>query len=415
MLISALIAAHSMPWKESEGKIMFGLMKITPSMLTSPVLLGVYKGHYCGLCHSISRQYSQAARLLTSYEVTFMRLVLEALQQHGFNKSNTRCPVSLFGKEILETEHHDVTADISLILAYEKMIDDEHDEERRLPGFMRKKITRYYHDACNRLKLSDFNAGHISTLMKTQRNIEKSMSCSMDSVSRPTALMMAYIFGYLAQVGNSSNNIKPLRNLGFYLGKWLYLMDALVDLEQDSLLRRFNPLVLSCGFSGKKVKIHDIPMNLAIKIQNDFNNIFAELEHTLCSLRLKRHYLLIRGILLDGLGNMTRTVLEAMHNGSRENRQKLRILQLSASSILTPEMAFAASGHGHAFDSCASSVLACGIMAYALRILFRGCCGGNGGCMICDNRPRTVQVEDGCGGRKTYRRGWDGKYREECC
>lgn len=44
----------------------------------------------------------------------------------------------------------------------------------------------------------------------------------------------------------------PLERFGYFLGRWIYLMDAADDLEDDLQEGAFNPFVSRFGLSDKK-------------------------------------------------------------------------------------------------------------------------------------------------------------------
>ena len=101
-----------------------------------------------------------------------------------------------------------------------------------------------------------------------------------------------------------------------------------------------------------------------------------------------------------------------MEINSKNSRKKLKILQASVAGVLIPEAVFASNGTDQLCGSCVGPVLLCGIVAYAFKTMFR--CGPVG-CCPCSSHPKNVQVDTGCGGKKTYKRGWDGNYRDNSC
>ncbi len=51
---------------------------------------------------------------------------------------------------------------------------------------------------------------------------------------------------------------KDLRELGFYLGKYIYLLDAYEDLEKDKESGNYNPLIKLCDAEGFEEQIFAI-------------------------------------------------------------------------------------------------------------------------------------------------------------
>ena len=90
----------------------------------------MYQAYYCGICKSIGRRFGQLPRMVLSYDSVFLALVLAGLseetdivlQEHCITHHIKKKPV-VFGNEAL-----DYAADVMVILAYHKFLDDWKDE-----------------------------------------------------------------------------------------------------------------------------------------------------------------------------------------------------------------------------------------------------------------------------------------------
>jgi hypothetical protein len=300
-----------------------------------------------------------------------------------------------------------------MILFYEKVIDDEFDEKRVLPGFVKRKIENKYSKALKRLSQDGFDAGYIHQLMIKQRTLEDRQIDSLDEISEQTALLMAYIFKYISSFNLQSCQELYLQ-LGYQLGKWIYIMDSLIDFEKDFLLKQFNPILLKCNFTSRKPKINQIPDLLQVEIKSNLIEVLKNIRKILPQVKLYRNQNLIRELLIHSLERKSDIVLEAMESNSINSMRNMRILQTSVAGLLFPEVAFASSGLDQNCGALVGPVLMCGIMVYAFKIMFR--CN-LGLCCPCWSHQDSVIVEDGCGKKKVYKRGWDGKYRDQssCC
>jgi ribosomal protein L15E len=109
---------------------------------------------------------------------------------------------------------------------------------------MKKK----YAQACDRLKKKRCDVSYLQNLMVLQRNIEDRKTPSLHKTSEPTALMLGYLFGFLSSLTvKDTARKKTYQEIGFQLGKWIYIVDSIVDVEQDSMAQHFNPILLKCN------------------------------------------------------------------------------------------------------------------------------------------------------------------------
>ena len=396
---------------------MFGLLKAAPSIFRQISDFDVYQAHYCGLCQSLSEEYGQLSRFVTNYEVTLMYIFLTSIRQEEIKINEVRCPVSIFKKNSCVTGEARIAADISILLFNEKILDDEFDEKKKLPTFLKNRLVEASQKAQIRLQSKGLDFSYIQELMSQQRELEKNKESALDVISKPTSLMMEWIFEFLSSGSENKMNTEAFRTIGYYLGKWIYLMDSLIDLEKDSLLKRFNPILIKCDFSEKRVRIHEIPELMIMEIKRHICDCLHQVYNAINSLCLLRHQTLIADILSTGLQRKVDIVFEAIEKNSKNNRKKLKILQASTAGVLIPEVVFASNGSGQSCESCVGPFILCGIVAYGFKIMFSGCCGTRNSCIPCDNRPETIQVDSGCGGKKKYKKGCDGHYKEDnsCC
>ena len=124
---------------------------------------------------------------------------------------------------------------------------------------------------------------------------------SLDEVCHPFSVIMASILSlYPYSLPDDSPKIREtLYNLGYSIGKWIYLMDALDDWKDDLDNDRFNPL--NAIYNVNSIPFEDI-LNLVIE-DIDFI-IFSCLNN--CSeymkaLPLKRHYTIIENVIDLGM------------------------------------------------------------------------------------------------------------------
>ena len=74
--------------------------------------------------------------------------------------------------------------------------------------------------------------------MREQIRLEKKKKSTLDELAAPTGKMLAAIFNMKRDCYGSN-----LEQMGFFLGKFIYIMDAYDDLYKDIKKHNFNPLI----------------------------------------------------------------------------------------------------------------------------------------------------------------------------
>ena len=82
-----------------------------------------FRRMYCGLCHTLSRRYGQAARFILNYDFTYLAILLSSGEEG--RRSEARCYTSPLKKLVyLEPDAAmELAADESVILAYWQLRD----------------------------------------------------------------------------------------------------------------------------------------------------------------------------------------------------------------------------------------------------------------------------------------------------
>lgn len=211
---------------------------------------GEYRGVYCALCDRLGKDYGFAARLALNYDCTFYSIVLLSLSAENPRFSKGRCvvnPLKICAFCRNAEREFSAAAALAVLLAYGKLRDDLSDSSfwrRLLCRLILPIAVRARRRAAKRYPEAD---GLVSRMMERQEEIERSGCREIDRCAEPTAEMLAGVFGLPAEEGGEpdSPQARVLRQFGYYLGRWTYLMDAADDLEDDLRRGAFNP------FAGK--------------------------------------------------------------------------------------------------------------------------------------------------------------------
>lgn len=196
-----------------------------------------YKGYYCGLCMNLKKSYSEFSRLTLNYDMTFLILLLSSLYETEDKAVKKNCIVHPFKKQIIiQNEITDYASAMSVILSYYKSKDNWADD-KDLKSLMfskiihgnYKKATELYEEKEKFIKLSLDNI----------EKLEKAKTSDIDIISNEFGNIMAEIMVY-----RKDHWEKILRKVGFFLGKYIYTVDAYLDMEEDKKNNSYNPFLL---------------------------------------------------------------------------------------------------------------------------------------------------------------------------
>ena len=198
-----------------------------------------YQSAYCGLCHALGKRHGPLARLTLQYDFTFLAILLTAGEGEG-ERVCRRCPADPFRKPraCLAGRQMDAAADQSVILTWHKLSDDvdDHGFFTGLPyRFARRLFWRAYRRAAG--AQPDFDAQTRKGLIRL-RALEEAGSPELDRA----ADAFANILACAAQAVPKEGERRALTQLLYHLGRWVYLMDAWDDLDEDKKKGRYNPL-----------------------------------------------------------------------------------------------------------------------------------------------------------------------------
>lgn len=194
-----------------------------------------YRAFYCGMCRSLNKGFGLKGRITLSYDLTFMAIVLSSLYEDEPARMKKRCIVHPFCKhEEIRNSYSDYAAAMNITLTYYKLLDNWKDERKffsRTGARLLKRSVR----KCRRAYPKQVRVieDYIEKLCETENN----NSGNIDEVSTQTGQMLAELFSYKHDEWE-----KELWRLGMYLGKFIYTMDAYLDIEEDIKKNNFNPL-----------------------------------------------------------------------------------------------------------------------------------------------------------------------------
>lgn len=171
--------------------------------------------------------------MMLNYDLTFLAILLTGLYEPETKVEERRCLIHpLRRHRSSENEAISYAADMSVLLAYQKLRDDWRDERRPGSRPLASLLKRDYRGLLQKYpRQGAAIEENIARLSEAERENQK----DIDDVAGLTGRFLAEIF-----VWKEDEWQEELRTVGFYLGKFIYLMDALEDLPKDKKKRNYN-------------------------------------------------------------------------------------------------------------------------------------------------------------------------------
>lgn len=226
---------------------MFGYVR--PSIRDLPEEeLDRFRAMYCGLCHTLSRRYGQAARFILNYDFTYLAILLS--DGTAGAQGAGRCYTSPIKKRpFLEpTAAMELAADESVILAYWQLRDgvEDHGLWKGLGYRVSAAALRggYRKAAAARPGFD----GRVREQLAALSRLEGECCPSMDQAADTFAQLLA------AAAAGVEDPVRRrvLEQMLYHLGRWVYLIDAADDLQKDAVSGNYNPVALRYGLRDGK-------------------------------------------------------------------------------------------------------------------------------------------------------------------
>ncbi|NCB52353.1 MAG: hypothetical protein EOM54_10805 [Clostridia bacterium] len=195
-----------------------------------------YKACYCGLCRVLKSRRGSLSRMTLTYDMTFLILLLSSMYEPEEREGRERCimhPAKSHG--YWQNEITDYAADMNLALAYLNFLDDWKDDRKLLKlaeaGLFSEEyfyVSQRYPEKCAFIeeRLAELSA------------IEKENSPDPDVGAKCFGRIMGEVFCYREDAFWGDK----LREFGESLGQFVYIMDAVVDFDEDTAAGNYNPM-----------------------------------------------------------------------------------------------------------------------------------------------------------------------------
>lgn len=214
---------------------MFGYINVNREKL-EPADCRMYQSYYCGLCQMLKEKFGRKGQMLLNYDMTFLIVLLTGLYELDDTETEFVCAMHPSKKQIARcNEVTAYAADMNLLLMTKNFEDDWKDNH----SYKKKALMQMFKEdyKCIGGKYPRQERAIRSYLYRLEQ-AEKCKERNVDVVAGLTGEMLGEIFVW------KEDDIwaEELRCLAFYMGKFVYLMDAYEDIAKDSKNKCYNVL-----------------------------------------------------------------------------------------------------------------------------------------------------------------------------
>jgi hypothetical protein len=285
----------------------------------------IYGGYYCGICKSIAKRYGQFPRLALNYDSVFLAILIGAVEPTVEHFEFERCIVHPTKKRtiIYDNSAVDYAADILLLLAYYKLKDDYQDD-RSLKAAI--GTTLMQGTFMRLMKTAPEKCAYVKDQLSELARLESERCPSIDRSAEPFAKLMEEVFDYPGwkKEQNGGELSQIYRRIGYHLGKWIYLIDAYDDVEENLKKNSFNPLLIQFEYDPKKETVDEFKERIRERVETNLVLYLAEIAKSCSHLKFEKNQGLIENILYFGLMRKTEEILQATtQKGTEKNAESI--------------------------------------------------------------------------------------------
>lgn len=226
----------------------------------------LYRSFYCGLCRELREKYGISGQITLTYDMTFVVVLLSALYEPLTQKGTTRCVIHPVCKQpVRKNAATEYGADMNVLLTYYKCMDDWEDEKKfaalgygKILQRKNNRLSRRYPEKAEKIR----------KLLEELSQMEKAGETDIDKMSGCFGRIMEEIFAWKTDVWEGS-----LRRMGFYLGKFIYILDAYDDVEKDVKNGNYNPFAEKYIMKGFDEQVRQLLIMMMAQTCREFEKL----------------------------------------------------------------------------------------------------------------------------------------------
>lgn len=290
---------------------MFGYIKPDKSELKVKEF-ELYQSVYCGLCRVMGNKYSYLYKMSLSYDFVFMVLLRLYACPEAVSFSKKRCIAHPAKKKLMMDSSNalELAADVGVIMLYHNFADKIKDRDGLKSILCRltmPELKRLRKKACRNEKIAEFDR-LTEEKLKALSSLEEANPPSIDSPAEEFGVVL----GEALSLGLEDNIKKTLYEIGRNMGKWIYVIDALDDIDKDAEKGRYNPFLAAFGTPDETKKHYGL---INTSMLNMLSNAHLALE--LLDNTDKGAYNILSNVIREGAIKTQTQILEK--NNFKEN------------------------------------------------------------------------------------------------
>ena len=299
----------------------------------------VYTGYYCGICKSIGKRYGQLPRMALSYDAAFLAVLLASLSDDADAPVQEHCVAHPFvqKKTVIRNRAVDYAGDVMLILAWYKLADDVRDDGKvyakatmKLLKRIFRKLRRRYPALCDGLET------HLAGLSALENERCANMDMVAEEFSKIMELIFTAGFDHLYAEGESTQDAEGcaqsadsesrggevpdlfgipddprqlFAGIGYHMGKWIYLIDAADDIEENIASGTYNPLLYRFSYDAGTETPEEFRLRIEPELRFNLYQYLAVLSEHVNSLDIRKNKGIIDNVVYLGLNRKTEEII----------------------------------------------------------------------------------------------------------
>ena len=263
----------------------------------------LFRAYYCGVCKAMGKHYSHISRLGLSYDIVFLAILLSAIDDEKADIKKSRCITHPLTARLVVVNDAAVeyAASVGIILSFLKLCDDACDDKSvkalaAIPFlyFPYKKAAAKYKNV----------SANIKEQLKLLSAEEKRGCGEIDKVSDIFAKLLCKI---TADYKIPKGEERQISWLLYNVGKWIYMIDALDDIDTDFKKKNYNPFLIGMG---DEVSFEEYKRNLCTKMDVVFGMTLQSIAQSYELLTVYKCDEILRNIIFLGMNMKTKSILE---------------------------------------------------------------------------------------------------------
>lgn len=199
-----------------------------------------YRAYYCETCHQLRDGYGVMSTVIVSYEMTFANIILNSVLEEGVIRDRPN------NGKLCVLRHSDAHTDLlkslaayTVLVANNGLIDDKVDGPSLKSNLALLWLNRSIE--CARKDFPEYD----ELIMKGYDVLrEKEAAGCSDPIEMGKASAASMIWVLRRMIGDRWT--PELEQLFENMGIWVYVMDALEDLDDDFKEKQYNPFLCGC-------------------------------------------------------------------------------------------------------------------------------------------------------------------------